>query len=74
VEVVLNGRQAIDTQTNRTIRRYDNSHEDTKGHELHVAPDPEPTIIEFPGILELRDRFWRETPKSEFEVDRDNPR
>ena len=51
-----------------TIRRYDNSHEDTKEHELHVAPDPEPEIIEFPGMVELRERFWSEIPKPEFEV------
>lgn len=52
-----------------TIRRYDNSHEDTKGHELHVAPDPEPEIIEFPGMVELWDRFWSEIPKEEFDVE-----
>jgi len=52
-----------------TIRRYDNSHEDTKGHELHAAPDPEPKTIEFPGMVELWDRFWREIPKDELEVD-----
>jgi hypothetical protein len=63
-----------ETLDDGTIRRYDNSHEDMKGHELHVAPDPEPTIIEFPGMVELWDRFWREIPKTEFEVDRDNPR
>jgi len=51
-----------------TIRRYDNSHEDTKGHELHVAPDPEPTIIEFPGMIKIWQRFWDEIPKAEFEV------
>jgi hypothetical protein len=49
-----------------TIRRYDNSHEDTKGHELHVAPDPEPKQIEFPGIEELYERFWDEIPKPRF--------
>jgi hypothetical protein len=63
-----------ETLDDGTIRRYDNSHEDTKGHELHVAPDPEPTIIEFPGMVTLWDRFWREIPKTEFEVDRDSPR
>lgn len=31
-----------------TIRRYDNAHEDTKGHELHVAPNPEPEQVDFP--------------------------
>ena len=52
-----------------TIRRYDNSHEDTKGHELHVAPDPKPQIIEFPGMVELWERFWSEIPKTEFDID-----
>jgi hypothetical protein len=52
-----------------TIRRYDNSHEDTKGHELHAAPDPEPKTIEFPGMVELWDRFWSEIPKDEFEIE-----
>ncbi len=47
-----------------TIRRYDNAHEDTKSHELHVAPDVEPEDIEFPGIVELYDRFWEEIPKA----------
>jgi hypothetical protein len=58
-----------DTLDDGTIRRYDNSHEDTKGHELRVAPDPEPTTIEFPGMVELRDRFWSEIPKEAFETD-----
>ncbi|WP_436347954.1 toxin-antitoxin system TumE family protein [Natronorubrum sp. FCH18a] len=49
-----------------TIRRYDNAHEDTKGHEIHVAPDPEPEIINFPGIEELYLRFWDEIPKPKF--------
>ena len=47
-----------------TIRRYDNAHEATKGHELHVAPDPEPQAVEFPGMVELYDRFWTEIPKA----------
>ena len=46
-----------------TIRRYDNAHEDTKGHELHVAPDSDPEIIEFPGMVTLYRRFWDEIPK-----------
>ncbi|MEZ3116453.1 DUF6516 family protein [Halobaculum sp. MBLA0147] len=49
-----------------TIRRYDNAHELTKGHECHVAPDPEPRTVEFPGMLTLYDRFWREIPKQRF--------
>jgi len=51
-----------------TIRRYDNSHEATKGHELHLAPDPDPEIIEFPGMAALWEQFWSEIPKAEFEV------
>jgi hypothetical protein len=52
-----------------TIRRYDNSHETTKGHELHAAPDPEPKQIDFPGMVELWSRFWSEIPKEEFTSD-----
>ena len=52
-----------------TILRYDNSHEDTKGHELHMAPDPEPKRIKFPGMVELWDRFWSEIPKDRFEME-----
>jgi hypothetical protein len=52
-----------ETLDDGTIRRYDNAHEQTKGHELHVAPDPEPTTIEFPGIETLYERFWDEIPK-----------
>lgn len=46
-----------ETLDDGTIRRYDNAHEDTKGHERHVAPDPEPERIEFPGIEALYERF-----------------
>jgi len=52
-----------------TIRRYDNSHEDTKGHELHVAPDPDPDSITFPGMVALWERFWSDIPKSAFGVE-----
>ena len=51
-----------------TIRRYDNSHEDTKGHECHVAPESDPEQLEFPGIVELWEHFWSEIPKSSFTV------
>ncbi len=56
-----------ETLEDGTIRRYDNSHEDTKGHECHVAPDPEAEIIEFRGIEELYERFWSEIPKQAFD-------
>ncbi|QLH76851.1 hypothetical protein HZS55_05820 [Halosimplex rubrum] len=58
-----------DTLDDGTIRRYDNSHEDTKGHELHAAPEPRPKTVEFPGMVELWERFWSEIPKTEFEVE-----
>jgi|GEM_PF-341931 hypothetical protein len=41
-----------------TILRYDNAHERVKGHERHTAEEVE--TIEFPGLLELYDRFTRE--------------
>ena len=52
-----------------TIRRYDNAHEETKGHELHVPQDPDPEPIEFPGMVKLWDRFWSEIPKTAFELE-----
>lgn len=55
------------TLSDGTIRRYDNAHEFSKGHELHVAPSPEPDTVEFPGMIELYDRFWREIPKPRIE-------
>lgn len=55
-----------ETLDDGTIRRYDNAHEDTKGHELHVTPDAEAEIIDFPGIEELYHRFWDEIPKPRF--------
>lgn len=56
------------TLTDGTIRRYDNSHEDTKGHERHAAPDSQPEQIQFPRMVELWNRFWSEIPKREFEI------
>lgn len=52
-----------------TIRRYDNAHEDTKGHELHVAPNPEPKQIDFPGMAALWRQFWNEIPKLEIDIE-----
>jgi len=56
-----------ETLDDGTIRRYDNAHERTKGHERHAASDPEPQTIEFPGIEELYERFWDEIPKPRFD-------
>jgi hypothetical protein len=50
-----------------TILRYDNAHEDTKGHERHEAPEEEAEYIEFSGIVELYERFWSEIPKAPIE-------
>jgi len=41
-----------------TIVRYDNAHEDTKGHERHTRTGVE--SVEFPGMLTLYERFKRE--------------
>lgn len=41
-----------------TIRRYDNAHERTKGHECHTPTGTE--IVEFPGMLTLYDQFESE--------------
>lgn len=43
------------TPDGETIVRYDNSHEDTKGHERHTREAVE--RIEFPGMVELIERF-----------------
>jgi hypothetical protein len=48
------------TLTDGTIRRYDNA------HELHVAGQPTQTI-QFPGMVDLYERFWSEVPKSAFD-------
>ena len=61
-----------ETLEDGTIRRYDNAHEDTKGHELHAAPDPEPKRVEFPGMEELYEQFWNEIPKPRFGPSKDN--
>jgi len=46
------------TKDGETLVRYDNAHEETKGHERHVGEQAE--IIDFPGMTKLIDRFHRE--------------
>lgn len=41
-----------------TLIRYDNAHEQTKGHERHTPDGVEK--IDFPGMLVLYERFKRE--------------
>lgn len=48
----------LGTVSGETILRYDNAHEGTKGHERHAAGSVQE--IEFPGMLELYDRFRAE--------------
>lgn len=49
------------------IRRYDNENETAGRHERHT-PDGV-TEIEFPGMLDLRDRFVEEIESTEGETD-----
>jgi hypothetical protein len=49
------------------VRRYDNENETSGRHERHT-PDGV-TEIEFPGMLELRDRFIDEIESMEDETD-----
>ncbi|SEH58532.1 MULTISPECIES: DUF6516 family protein [Halopenitus] len=46
------------TLDGETVLRYDNAHEDTKGHERHTSEGV--TEIEFPGMIELLERFETE--------------
>lgn len=52
------------TINGETILRYDNAHENTKGHEKHTAKGVE--TIDFPGITQLYERFL-ESIRSDFE-------
>ena len=61
-----------ETLDDGTIRRYDNAHEDTKGHELHIASDPDPKDVAFPGMVELYEQFWDEIPMPRFGPSDDN--
>lgn len=47
------------TVDGETILRYDNAHEDTKGHEKHTREDVE--RIEFPEMATLYERFLERT-------------
>jgi len=46
------------TVDGETLLRYDNAHEQSKGHERHA--DGEVTEIDFPGMAALIRRFERE--------------
>jgi hypothetical protein len=46
----------LGTLDDLTLIRYDNAHEDTKGHELHTAAGGRD--VEFPGMEALIVEFW----------------
>lgn len=46
----------LGTLEDLTLIRYDNAHEDTKGHELHTATSD--SNVEFPGMEPLLVAFW----------------
>ena len=49
----------LGTLEDLTLVRYDNAHEDTKGHELHTAAgDADDIDVEFPGMEERLVEFW----------------
>jgi hypothetical protein len=46
------------TTDGETLLQYNNAHEQTHGHERHTVDGV--TDIEFPGIVDLFERFQRE--------------
>lgn len=46
------------TRDGTTLLRYDNAHEEMKGHERHTHDDVEE--VEFPGMMELYRQFQTE--------------
>ena len=46
----------LGTLEDLTLLRYDNSHEDTKGHEVHTAAGD--VDAEFPGTEAVLSEFW----------------
>lgn len=47
----------LGTLEDLTLVRFDNSHEDTKGHERHTAVGDR-DAAQFPGMVELLIEFW----------------
>lgn len=64
----------LGTLEDLTLIRYDNAHEDTKGHELHTAADDIGVDVEFPGMEELIVEFWASADEYWDAVDGDPPR
>jgi hypothetical protein len=56
-----------------TLVRFDNAHEDTKGHEYHTAAG-DADDVQFPGMEELLVDFWASADEYWDGVDGDPPR
>lgn len=62
----------LGTLEDLTLLRYDNAHEDTKGHELHTAAGER--SVEFPGMEERLLEFWANADEYWEAVGGDPPR
>ncbi|MFB6151231.1 MAG: DUF6516 family protein [Haloarculaceae archaeon] len=62
----------LGTLEDLTPVRYDNAHEDTKGHERHTAAGT--TDVEFPGMEALVVEFWASADEYWDAVGGDPPR
>ena len=62
----------LGTLEDLTLVRYDNSHEDTKGHELHTAASDD--AVKFPGMEAVLAEFWASADEYWDAVGGDPPR
>jgi hypothetical protein len=53
--------------------RYDNAHEDTKGHEFHTAAS-DADDVDYPGMEERLLEFWASADEYWEAIDGDPPR
>lgn len=63
----------LGTLEDLTLIRYDNSHEDTKGHEFHTAAG-DIGDVDFPGMEERLLEFWASADEYWEAIDGDPPR
>jgi len=63
----------LGTLEDLTLLRYDNAHEDTKGHERHTAVGDRDDVT-FPGMEERLLEFWASADEYWDAVDGDPPR
>lgn len=62
----------LGTLEDLTLVRYDNAHEDTKGHEHHTAGGDD--VTEFPGMEARLVEFWASADEYWDPIDGDPPR